>query len=126
MHQTLVIYQAGPKLRKVLGALTELVKPGGWIELMEPQYGFGDDGGPAYKQFGAMVNELWDLRGTKSDFASDLEPFLKDAGFVDVKTVVLSVGVGPKAKSPDIADITVQSMIGGGKNIPLAAKRKCT
>lgn len=39
VHQTLVLFQAGAKQRDAINSLAKLVKPGGYIELMEPQYG---------------------------------------------------------------------------------------
>ncbi|KAI8966100.1 S-adenosyl-L-methionine-dependent methyltransferase [Daldinia sp. FL1419] len=123
VHQTLVLFQAGPKKREAISSLGELVKPGGWIELMEPQYEATDEShGPAYKQFLDMLSELWAMRGTNSSFAAELEDMVKDAGFVDVQSVLLPIGIGPKHKDPKLADISVQSTVGGGKNITIAGK----
>ncbi|KAI0119555.1 S-adenosyl-L-methionine-dependent methyltransferase [Daldinia grandis] len=123
VHQTLVLFQAGPKQREVINSLGELVKPGGWIELMEPQYeATNDNNGLAYKQFLDMLGELWGMRGTKSGFAADLEGIVKDAGFVDVKSVLLPIGIGPKHKDPGLAGVSVESTVGGGKNITIAGK----
>ncbi|KAI1648353.1 S-adenosyl-L-methionine-dependent methyltransferase [Daldinia loculata] len=123
VHQTLVLFQAGPKQREAINSLGELVKPGGWIELMEPQYEVTNDNkGPAYKQFLDMLGELWDMRGTKSGFAADLEGIVKDAGFVDVKSVLLPIGIGPKHKDQELAGVSVESTVGGGKNITIAGK----
>ncbi|KAI1097709.1 S-adenosyl-L-methionine-dependent methyltransferase [Jackrogersella minutella] len=121
VHQTLVLFQAGPNQREALASLARLVKPGGWIELMEPQYGNGENATAAV-QFGDMVRELWGMSGTKPDFAADLEGLLTDAGFVDVASVLLPVGVGPKHKDPALADVSVDSVVAGGKNIVVAEK----
>ncbi|KAI1466499.1 uncharacterized protein F4812DRAFT_434316 [Daldinia caldariorum] len=123
VHQALVLFQAGPRQRKAVHSLAELVKPGGWIELMEPQYDTtNEDNGPAFQHFLDMVGELWAMRGTTSDFAADLEGTIKDAGFVDVKSVLLPIGIGPKHKIPELADISVESTVGGGKNISIALR----
>ncbi|KAI1803919.1 hypothetical protein F4811DRAFT_522876 [Daldinia bambusicola] len=127
VHQALVLFQAGLKKREAVHSLGELVKPGGWIELMEPQYDTtNENNGPAFQQFLDMMDELWAMRGTKSDFAAGLEDMIKDAGFVDVKSVLLRIGIGPKHKNSELADISVESTVGGGKNISIAGKRKST
>ncbi|KAI1479755.1 S-adenosyl-L-methionine-dependent methyltransferase [Daldinia eschscholtzii] len=123
VHQTLVLFQAGPKQHEAIHSLGELVKPGGWIELMEPQYDTSSENNePAFKQFLDMMSELWAMRGTKSDFAAGLEGMVKDAGFVDVKSVLLPIGIGPKHKNPELADVSVESTVGGGKNITIAGR----
>ncbi|KAI1084741.1 S-adenosyl-L-methionine-dependent methyltransferase [Whalleya microplaca] len=122
VHQTLVLFQAGPGLREVIGSLVKLVKPGGWIELMEPEYKLNDDDGTAYKQFHNMLCELWAMRGTKSDFAASLEGIIKDAGFKDVKSVLLPIGIGPKTKDAQMANTSVESTVGGARNITIAGK----
>ncbi|KAI2472082.1 hypothetical protein F4781DRAFT_428614 [Annulohypoxylon bovei var. microspora] len=78
---------AGNKQREALSALAGLVKPGGWIELMEPEYEKGEGAGRAYAQFHDMMAELWAMKGTKGDFAKDIEGLVKEAGFVDVASI---------------------------------------
>ncbi|OTB02493.1 hypothetical protein M426DRAFT_322586 [Hypoxylon sp. CI-4A] len=124
-HQTLVLFQAGPGLREVLTAFAELVKPGGWIELMEPNYTAPEieiEHGPAHTQFLDMLGELWALRNTQSDFAAGLEAILRDAGFVDVKSVLLPVGFGAAHRDPELREVSVESIMGGAKNMELAGK----
>ncbi|KAG4218473.1 hypothetical protein PC116_g33047, partial [Phytophthora cactorum] len=72
---------------------------------MEPQYDTtSENNEPAFKQFLDMMSELWAMRGTKSDFAAGLEDMVKNAGFVDVRSVLLPIGIGPKHKNPELAD----------------------
>ncbi|OTA82746.1 hypothetical protein M434DRAFT_400918 [Hypoxylon sp. CO27-5] len=120
VHQTLVLFQAGDKKREAVAALGELVKPGGWIELAEPQYERTDGEGPAFKQFYDMICELWAMRSTKPDFAADIEGLVRDAGFEDVRSVLLRVGMGPKHKGPNLAKASVESTMGGARNITVA------
>lgn len=62
--------------------------------------------------------------GHEERFAADLEGIVKDAGFVDVKSVLLPIGIGPKHKDPGLAGVSVESTVGGGKNITIAGKCK--
>lgn len=127
VHQTLVLFQTGSKQRDAINSLARLVKPGGWIELMEPQYGeVGDADGLAHRQFLNMLSELWAVRGTKSDFAAGLEGMVQDCGFVDVRSVLLPVGAGPRTKKAAMYNISVETTVGGGKNIVKAGKRRFT
>ncbi|KAI0899479.1 S-adenosyl-L-methionine-dependent methyltransferase [Annulohypoxylon nitens] len=122
VHQTLVLFQAGTKQREAVSALGELVKPGGWIELMEPEYEKGDNVEVAYGQFHDMMQELWAMRGTKWDFAKGIEGLVKEAGFEEVVSTVLMVGMGPKHRDPEMREVSVQSTVGGARNIVTAGK----
>ncbi|KAI1460476.1 S-adenosyl-L-methionine-dependent methyltransferase [Annulohypoxylon moriforme] len=122
VHQALVLFQAGTKQREAVAAIGELVKPGGWIELMEPEYEKKDGDGKAFGEFQDMMAELWGMRGVKSDFAKGVEGLVKQAGFVDVREELLPVGIGPMHKDPKMREVSVESTVGGGRNIVTAEK----
>ncbi|KAI1388565.1 S-adenosyl-L-methionine-dependent methyltransferase [Hypoxylon trugodes] len=122
VHQSLVLFQARPKLSEVVNSIAELVKPGGWIELTEPQPDDSGSEGPVFTQFINTMRELWTLKGTPKDYASNLEGIIKDAGFVDVKSILLPVGMGAKFKKPELADASAENMVAGAKNIPITVK----
>ncbi|KAI1871960.1 uncharacterized protein JN550_004163 [Neoarthrinium moseri] len=124
VHQTLVLTVAGPRQREAVNAVLELVKPGGWVELMEPDGEAGDDDGPAHQQFVAMMNEIGVWLGAPKGFSKDLEGYLLDAGFLDVKTVVLPGGTGPKLPDSGMREASIQSAVISGKNVIATGKRK--
>ncbi|KAF1811222.1 TAM domain methyltransferase [Eremomyces bilateralis CBS 781.70] len=81
------------------------LKPGGWLELHEPEAMFrGDDGtekaAESVQQWQGLINQAARKFGKELDRAPLHKQRLIDAGFIDVHEEIFKVPVGPWAKDP--------------------------
>ncbi|KAK8119956.1 uncharacterized protein PG998_004582 [Apiospora kogelbergensis] len=81
VHQRLVLGACGsfPHATAVRN-LAELVKPGGWIQLIEPDQTCGIQDGPAMRDFIKLVTWVFERMGGHARYAYDVKRWLLDAG----------------------------------------------
>lgn len=94
-------------LEDVIKNLVALVKPGGWIQLVEMDWD-GWEGGPtlglfhdAMKQLVAMVTN-----GQGVDMCPRLTAMLEDAGLTNLQHKIISVPLGAKARE-EVQDLSL-------------------
>ncbi|PGH32100.1 hypothetical protein GX50_05116 [[Emmonsia] crescens] len=86
------------------------MKPGGWIELQEPQTLITSDDDTSSKatatnEFLSLSNKAAEQFGKELNMAPKYKQYLLDAGFVDVKDEVFKTPIGPWAKDPKLKEV---------------------
>jgi hypothetical protein len=103
VHQRLGLAGSGPMpMQDVVTNLAGLVKPGGWIELVELDIGSPKDAGPALTDFIQLLREIFTLIGLGGNFTLKMRELLKTAGLEDVEERFVDFKVGAKSSRPDL------------------------
>ncbi|CAI6334454.1 unnamed protein product [Periconia digitata] len=103
VHQRLTLPGGAPTpLATIVRQLFDLVKPGGWIQLVEAEQ-TGPDAGSVFHEFLGLVRALFDATGAGWHYADNLKQWLEDAGAVDVHDMTVNMGFGKKNENPDLA-----------------------
>lgn len=126
VRQHLCLSSAGPRQADVVVRLGELVRPGGWIQLLEPENVIAEDDGPAHKQWLAMLAELAGLMRIDVHFSTKLESYLADAGFVDVQSERVESCMGAKVPQEELREISIRSVLLASRNAIGAGKSMCS
>jgi hypothetical protein len=109
VHQRLVLAGSGANGQGVVHALCELVKPGGWIQLLEADNEMANDDGPAHKQFVALLIEIFRSFGVEKPFVKEMAGWLRDEGFQNVKEEVIEYVCGKKMKEESLREQGIES-----------------
>ncbi|CAN9283626.1 unnamed protein product [Alternaria alternata] len=90
--------------------LVRLVKPGGWIQLVEMQWQDWD-AGPVLQEFQKAMQQLVSMvtNGQGVDMREGLTALFEKAGLTKVQHAIFAVPVGVKAKE-DVRELSLQSM----------------
>lgn len=89
--------------------LAELVKPGGWIQLIEPDQTCGVKDGPAMNDFITLVTWVFDMMGGGARYAYDIKQWLQEAGLVNVKELSIPLFLGASVSDKGLAERTARS-----------------
>ena len=81
--------------------LCDLVKPGGWIELLEQDHNCPNPG--AFDKAEGMIREIFTVNGFGYDYPLRMKGWLEDAGMEDVRQEVFDVLVGALNPKPKMA-----------------------
>ncbi|OAQ62674.1 methyltransferase - protein [Pochonia chlamydosporia 170] len=113
VHQRFVLAATATKGREAVLGLCNLVKPGGWIQLVEMQSTVGEDDGPAVHQFVELINELHIKIGAPRNLADAavLEGHIMAAGFQRVGTMQAPGTLGAKVPDPNIRATAIKSTL---------------
>ncbi|KAF3034161.1 hypothetical protein E8E12_004986 [Didymella heteroderae] len=97
-------------LEDVVKNLVALVKPGGWIQLVEMNWN-GWEGGPVLRLFHDAMKQLVAMvtNGQGVDMRLRLTAILEDAGMTNLQHKIISVPLGAMAKE-EVRDLSLQSM----------------
>lgn len=101
IHQRTVLVNARKiAIGDVISKMVGLLKPGGWIQLMEGDFAPVQENGPAMQEFLGLGKWFFDEAGPGSDMGPRLASELSNIGLQDVQetTVLVSVGAGLKEK----------------------------
>ncbi|CAN9145117.1 unnamed protein product [Alternaria alternata] len=90
--------------------LVKLLKPGGWIQLVEMQWQDWD-AGPVLQEFQKAMQQLVSMvtNGQGVDMREGLTALVEEAGLTKVQHAIIDVPVGVKAKE-DLRELSLQSM----------------
>lgn len=99
VHQRFVLVAGGPKQKEVLESLGELVKPGGWIQLIEATNVIPETCGPVMHSFVKVMNGVFKVMGADLKLTERIPEWLEGAGFIDVEDRIVPLKLG--AKNPD-------------------------
>ncbi|PVI02637.1 hypothetical protein DM02DRAFT_701096 [Periconia macrospinosa] len=80
VHQRLALAVAGPAQQQVVNTLSALVKPGGWIQLIEATNVLPDEDGPAMHNLVKVIKGAFSAFGGSLELARELPGWLKEAG----------------------------------------------
>ncbi|KAJ5375407.1 hypothetical protein N7517_007413 [Penicillium concentricum] len=81
--------------------LCQLVRPGGWIELIEQDHDTPNSGGMAKAE--QVVREIFTNAGCGYDYPHKLREFLEKAGMEDIKVEIFDVPIGVLNPDPEMA-----------------------
>ena len=96
-------------MRQVVANLANLVKPSGWIQLMEAEQIIASDDGPAMHQFIRLMADLFKSIGAGTSYAQTMGRWVEEAGFVDVQDKLFDVYLGAKNKDKKLGEQSAMS-----------------
>ncbi|KAK8044779.1 hypothetical protein PG993_004803 [Apiospora rasikravindrae] len=109
VHQRLVLGACGNfPYETAIRNLAKLVKPGGWIQLVEPDQTCGVQDGPAMRDFIALVTWVFERMGGHARYAYHVKQWLQDAGVVDVEERSIPNFLGALVPDADLARRTAR------------------
>ncbi|KAF2815274.1 S-adenosyl-L-methionine-dependent methyltransferase [Mytilinidion resinicola] len=110
VHQRLMLAGAGRNTRANLTQTLRLVKPGGWIQLVEAEQAIGPNDGPAMQQFLLLMGELFGFIGVPMTYAHELAQWLEEEGFEEVETRVVPIPYGCRQPDAELREKGYSSM----------------
>ena len=119
VHQRLVLLHHGPNLTNIINGLCELVKPGGWIQLVEGDINDHTQVGPAGTQFLTVVSEFVSTLGGSGDFLDRIPDLLDKNGFDRVQVRHFTTRLGALNEDETARNVQAEmhrgppTMIGG-------------
>jgi len=124
VHQRLVLNGAGHLQREAVDRLLALVKPGGWVQLMETTNHVPASNGPAMRSFDTLMTGVFSWMGSSLSLADDLPAWLQDAGFLDVEHRVVEMRLGRMNSNVHLAKKGTYSCIVAARWLSEFAKSK--
>ena len=108
VHQRLALPGCGEfPWRSAIRNLIGLVKPGGFIQLLEADHSHPGVAGPAMEQAFKLIKELL---GTKAEYAPKLRQWLQEEGLLDVDEQILDVPIGKANGNEELGQKGAMSM----------------
>ncbi|ORX94826.1 hypothetical protein BCR34DRAFT_498959 [Clohesyomyces aquaticus] len=128
VHQRLSLGNGGTILRQVVWNLCSLVKPGGWIQLIECSHKLPEENGPAMRGFVTVLEGVQASIGVDIEFDEKIAGWLKEAGFGDIEERLVEVKLGASNPNPQLAELGILSTISAaralanyGQTLPVGA-----
>lgn len=103
VHQRLALVGGGPNQQQVLESFGSLVKPGGWIQLIEATNQLPKSAGPAFRNFVTVMDGVFKMLGSSLKLTDELPGWLDAAGFVDVQDKVINTKLGAANPNPRLS-----------------------
>lgn len=123
VHQRLALVGAGPAPKQAVVNIAALVKPGGWIQLVEAATELKKQNGPAMSQYIAVMAAVSASIGSDLTFGIELSEWLKELGFVDVRDRPFNTPLGATNPDPQLAakgvyssGVAVRGLVSFGKS----------
>jgi len=111
VHSRFSLAGAGPRpIQEIVTAEVELVKPGGWIQIMELQLSDYSGCGPAMQKGYKLIGNVFDAIGVGHEFWKSLKQLLEDAGLEDIHHEVVTIQLGAGNNDPEMAKDGILSM----------------
>lgn len=125
VHQRFALPAAGhAHIRTALHALVGLVKPGGWIQLVEADHGVFE--GAAMRDLFVLVKALFGALGVPYAHACELRSWLNEEGLHSVREQMLDVRLGKKNAVPELGKKSVEAFALAARGIVDAARQAGT
>ena len=132
VHQRLGLYATGKQLSTAVAGLVDLVKPGGYIQLVE-----ADLTGPEAHTDSPMAASICLIKmllgksdDAKDAYVADLKHIFAEHGLVDIHERYVDVRLGAMNRKPELAKKStmsfvdaIEGMVSVAKNIPAIASR---
>jgi gliotoxin biosynthesis N-methyltransferase len=108
VHQRMALPAAGRSaVLGTLRAFAGLLKPGGWMQLVEPDHSITK--GPAMADFFRLLSDILKFMETGPDYAPQLKGWMADIGLVDIQEQTFDVPIG-KGSPPGMEDKSARMM----------------
>lgn len=126
VHQGLTLVAVGPAQKAAVENIAALVKPGGWIQLMEGENKASSDNGPEMQNFYTLTLDIFKAMGAKLTLMQELPGWLREAGFSEVHDRLINTPLGATNAKPQLAKQGVYSTALAAKGLIGFAKSKCS
>lgn len=125
VHQRFALLTAMDQQKACIAKLTSLVKPGGWLQLVELEDTRGDDpNGPYAMQWDNHLHDIAKMMGTTLNWP--LKDMLREAGLTKVGQAVSGQLHGAADPNPDLQVESAHWFYGNAAQfINLAGKSSC-
>lgn len=126
VHQRLVLNGAGRYQKSALGRLVALVKPGGWVQIMESTNEVPKDNGPVMRNFDTLLKGIFTSVGANIGLANVLPQWLHEAGFENVQSRDVQMRLGKMNTNPKLArQGTYSSIVVARSLVEFARSKPC-
>ncbi|KAI1819431.1 S-adenosyl-L-methionine-dependent methyltransferase [Xylaria intraflava] len=123
VHQRMALPAAGKDdVRGALQGLIGLVKPGGWIQLVEPDHSASPT--PAMQDFFKLLSDVFAFMGTSTGYAPQLHKWLAEEGLESVEERVFDVPLGKSSrndalskKSARMIELVMKGLVEVGRTV---------
>jgi hypothetical protein len=123
VHQRSTLPAVGKKRSPpAIKGLAGLLKPGGWIQLVEPDHTVVE--GPAARAFAELLDEVFAANNTELDIARRMEDWLREAGLQNVECKVFDVPMGVKNPNKEMQPKSARFNVLSLNGMIQVAKRK--
>jgi hypothetical protein len=112
IHQRLALVVPGSaeNTLHVLGTYTNLLKPGGWIQLVEIRPWTKETDGPAFKDFTICLADMIASIGASLTHIDNAKTWLETLGLVDVQEEVVEANYGSRGDKR-VQDVARRGML---------------
>lgn len=124
VHQRLSLPGAGRSMEQAVKNLFDLVKPGGWIQLVEAEQ-IGPDSGPVFHEFLELVRAVFDSTGAGWKYAGQMRKWVEQVGAVNIHEVSVDMAFGSAHKDQVLAEKGATCTAGAVAGLVVHAKSKC-
>ncbi|KAF4635121.1 hypothetical protein G7Y89_g2978 [Cudoniella acicularis] len=126
VHQRLALAATEAGTKQMVRTISELVKPGGWIQLIEAENTLEvAKEGSAMRNFIQLILDLYAFMGVPEKLSEQLKPWLEESGFVRVQERTFACQMGVSNPNPELAsngvfsmNIAVVGLVGFGQTLP--------
>lgn len=125
VHQRMALAAAGETaVYNTLHAFVNLVKPGGWLQLVEPDHSVSK--GPAMADFFRLLSDVFAFMQTGTNYAPQLKTWMEgELGLVDVEERIFDVPIGKSSSSDDMCSKSARMIELVVKGLADVAKSEC-
>ena len=121
VHQRMALPAAGRVIvKQVLSNMIGLLKPGGWIQLVESDHSVVE--GPAMGDMFRLICDVFKVMETDPDYAPRLEGWFKELGLVNVGCKVFDVPMGAKNAEEELKRQSTTCFVLANKGLVEVAK----
>lgn len=118
VHQRLTLAGVGQvPVRGCISRLVQLVRPGGWIEIVEADFTGKSPNGPAMRKFEAMMRQFLDSVGVGVEYARPLKTHLESCRVKDVREQLFDVPYGAACADPDVSEKSVSHLMTASRGL---------
>jgi len=121
VHQRMALPAAGRVIvKQVLSNMIGLLKPGGWIQLVESDHSVVE--GPAMDDMFRLICDVFKVMETDPDYAPRLEGWFKELGLVNVGCKVFDVPMGARNADEELKRQSTTCFVLANKGLVEVAK----
>lgn len=125
VHQRLALVGAGPGGQQVIEKLAALVKPGGWMQLIEATNNLPEEDGPAMRNLVTVMKGVFKTYGASLNLGTELPGMLSAAGFEDVQSRIANTKLGAINPNKQLARQGVYSTMIAARGLAKFGGSKC-
>ncbi|KAJ5149741.1 hypothetical protein N7448_001319 [Penicillium atrosanguineum] len=123
VHQRLTLFGLGTKSKECVLSLMDIVKPGGWIQLVETENSSHEPNGPMVKRLGGLIKELSIGMGSDLSFRGGaMESWIREEGFIRVGSMLAPIMLGANCPDPALREQTVEAYCFTATQLLMACK----